>query len=402
MGITSQIYGLVNDAASDFMGSTAVRVKDTSSFVDLGRQISDIHTQDNPYAGLDSWFGALAVRIAKTEVMTRLYTRKERGVITDLLNFGAFVQRVYAALPTAGENFSWSASNGQNPPTITAKSPYDVTSTINISTKLFGLRGTWSIERKWSYHTIRDAFLDEASMAAFIDSFYTVIATSMNIDMEALENLAINTGIALCIHEGKATNLLQVYNSEVGELGVSLTVSNCMNSPDFLSKANQIIDDMRGFMKDPSVKFNVAGYQTYTKNAKLDVLKPFASASKFKLYSTAYNANMVMLEGYNEVNSWQGSGKDSAYDFEEASTIDIKNVGVYADESTGAAIEVKQSGVIAFLRDEEAIKAYFGDLYTWEVANPRERTTIHGEEAEVGYAVDPHMNMWAFYIADAT
>ena len=84
----------------------------------------------------------------------------------------------------------------------------------------------------------------------------------------------------------------------------------------------------------------------------------------------------------------------------EASKVDIKNVGVYADESTGAAIEVSQTGVIAFLRDEDAIKAYFGELYTWEVADPRQRRTIHGEQAETGYAVDPHMNMWVFYIAD--
>ena len=140
MGNTTQIYSLVNDAASDFLGSTAVRVKDTSSFVDLGRQLSDIHSETNPYAGLDSWFGALACRIARTEVMTRLYERVNRGVITDMLEFGAFVERVYAELPAAGENFAWSVSNGQNPPTITAKSPYDVTSTINIEVKFYGLR----------------------------------------------------------------------------------------------------------------------------------------------------------------------------------------------------------------------------------------------------------------------
>lgn len=401
MGITSQIYSIVNDAASDFLGKTAVRVKDTSSFVDLGRQLSEIHTADNPYAGLDQWFGALACRIAKTEVMTRLYEKADRGVITDKINFGCFVQRVYAALPAAGENFAWSASNGQNPPTITAQSPYGVNSTINISTKLFGKRGTWAIEKTWTYHTIRDAFLDEASMGAFIDSFYTVIASAMAIDMEALESLAINTAIALCIHNGKATNLLQVYNTGAP---TSLTVSTCLDSPDFLASANKIIDDFRGYMKKPSIKFNVAGYETWTPadKTRLDVLTEFASASKFRLYSNTYNPNMVEMQGYNEVPSWQGSGAytGGAYSFAEASKIDVKNVGVYADESTGAAIEVSQSGVVAFLRDEDAVKAYFGELYTYEVADPRQRRTIHGEEAETGYAVDPHCNMWVFYIAD--
>lgn len=403
MGITSQIYSIVNDAASDFLGKTAVRVKDTSSFVDLGRQLSEIHTADNPYAGLDQWFGALACRIAKTEVMTRLYEKADRGVITDKINFGCFVQRVYAALPAAGENFAWSASNGQNPPTITAQSPYGVNSTINISTKLFGKRGTWAIEKTWTYHTIRDAFLDEASMGAFIDSFYTVIASAMNIDMEALENLAINTAIALCIHNGKATNVLQVYNA-----GATTQVSfdSALSCPEFISSTLKLIDDFRGYMKKPSIKFNVAGYETWTpaEKTRLDVLTEFASASKFNLYANCYHSEMVEMQGYNEVPSWQGSGiySNGAHSFAEASKIDVKNVGVYADESTGAAIEVSQTGVIAFLRDEDAVKAYFGELYTYEVADPRQRRTIHGEEAETGYAVDPHCNMWVFYMADPT
>ena len=401
MGITQQIYSLVNDAASDFLGSTAVRVKDTSSFVDLGRQLSEIHTADNPYAGLDQWFGALACRIAKTEVMTRLYERQNRGVITDLINFGCFVQRVYSDLPAASENFAWSGSVGENPPTISPTSPYDVDSTINITTKLFGKRGPWAIEKTWSYHVIKDAFLDEASMGAFIDSFYTVISSKINIDMEDLEALAINTGIALCLHNGKATNLLQVYNQGAP---VSLQVSNCMSSADFLAFANKTIDDFRGYMKKPSIKFNVAGYKTWTPadKTRLDVLTEFASASKFNLYANSYHSEMVTMEGYEEVPSWQGSGiySSGAYDFMEASKVDIKNVGVYADSDTGAAIEVSQTGVIAFLRDEDAIKAYFGELYTWEMADPRQRRTIHGEEAETGYAVDPHLNMWVFYIAD--
>ena len=133
MGNVTQIYSIVNDAVSDFLGSTAVRVKDTGSFVDLGRQLSEIHSADNPYAGLDSFYGALACRIVKTEVFTRLYERSNRGIISDYIDFGAFVQRVYAELPSAVNNPAWQISNGENPPTITSKSPYDVNTTVNIT-----------------------------------------------------------------------------------------------------------------------------------------------------------------------------------------------------------------------------------------------------------------------------
>lgn len=402
MGNVTQIYSIVNDAVSDFLGSTAVRVKDTGSFVDLGRQLSEIHSADNPYAGLDSFYGALACRIVKTEVFTRLYERSNRGIITDYIDFGAFVQRVYAELPSAVNNPAWQISNGENPPTITSKSPYDVNTTVNISTLLFGKRGTWSIEVKMPYHQIKEAFLSESAMMAFIDAIYIQVSTSMNIDMEALENLACNTAIALCLHNGKATNLLQVYNNS--GVTVSLTVSNCLRNLDFLAFSNKFIDNMRGYFKKPSRKYNVAGYPTFTPTDKthLDVLTDFASSSKFYLESNVYHNDLIAMKGYEEVPYWQGEGKDGAFDFSESSKITIKNAAIYADEVSGDPIEISQTGVIAFLRDEDMVKAYFGELYSWEVANVRERATNHGEQAETGYAVEPHANGWVFYIADET
>lgn len=400
MGNVTQIYSLVNDSASDFLGSTAVRVKDTGSFVDLGRQLSEIHSADNPYAGLDSFYGALACRIVKTEVFTRLYERANRGIITDYMDFGAFVQRVYAELPSSVSTPAYAVSNGENPPTITSKSPYDVNTTVNISSLLFGKKGTWSIEVKMPYKQIKEAFLDESAMMAFIDAIYIQISTSMNIDMEALENLACNTAMAMCIHNNKATNLLQVYNNS--GVTVSLTVSNCLRNLDFLAFANKEIDNMRGYFKKPSRKFNVAGYPTFTgtDKAHLDVLTEFASSSKFYLESNVYHSDLIAMRGYEEVPYWQGEGNSAGYSFADSSKIKIKNASVYADESTGAPIEIEQGGIIAFLRDEDMVKAYFGELYSWEVANVRERCTNHGEQAETGYAVEPHANGWVFYIAD--
>ena len=400
MGNVTQIYGLCNDAVSDFLGTTDVRVKDTASFCDLGRQLSDIHTAENPYAGLDGFYGALALRIIKTEVFTRLYERAKRGVITDYQEYGAFIQRVYAALPSAVANPARAVSNGQNPPTITNHSPFEVTTTVNISTLIFGKKGTWSIEVVMPYHQIREAFLNESAMMAFIDAIYIQISTRMNMDMESLENLAINTAMALCIHNGKATNVLAKFN---GDSETPLLVADCFRSKDFLCFANKYIDDFRGYIKKPSTKYNVAGYPTFTgtDKARLDVLTEFASSSKFYLESNVFHDELVRMEGYTEVPYWQGCGDASEYDFAESSKIDVKHVDIYADSTTGAAVEISQSGIIAFLRDEDLVKAYFGDLYTWEVPNPRDRDTTHGEQAETGYAVDPHANGWVFYVADA-
>lgn len=392
MGNVTQIYQIVNDAVSDFLGTTAVRAKDTSSFVDLGRTLAQIHSATNPYDGYDSFYGALAARIAKTEIMVRLYEGSGRGVIADYIDFGAFVQRVYTDIPDAVENPVWSLSNGQNPPTITPHSPYDVDTVVNISAMIFGKRGTWSIEILKPYKQIKEAFLSESAMMALIDAIDLAVANSLAMEKEALENLAVATSIANCLQNGKATNLLAAYNTGAA---TPLTVANCLKSLDFLAFANKTIDNFRGYIKKPSRKYNTAGYVTFTPTdkAKLEVLTDFASASKFYLESNTYHDELVNMEGYSEVPYWQSPGTSGAFDFAESSKIIIQNDGVDDDPVTG-------TGIIAFLRDEEQVKAYFGEVESWSLPNPRDRSTIHGEQAETGYAVDPHLNAWVFYIAD--
>lgn len=401
MGNVTQIYSIVNAAVADFMGSYDVRAKDTTSFVDLGRALADITTESDPYHGYDSFFGALASRIARTEVFVRLYEKQNRRVLTDYIDFGAFVERVYMDLPTAVSNPAWAVSNGENPPTIGSYSPYGVTATVAMSALIFGKRGTWSIELKRPTVQIKEAFLNESAMMAFIDAIYIQISTSINSELEALESLAVNTAMANAIENGQKTNLLEVYNNS--GVAVTLTVSNCLKSMDFLAFANKTIDNLRGYMKKLSTKYNAAGYKTFTPEGKsvLECLTEFASASKFYLESTSFNANLVTMQGYTEVPYWQSPGDSGAFDFAEASKISIDNVDVKKNSETGLPVTVTQSGILAFLRDEDNVKAYFGERNTWEVVNPRERTVIHGEHADIGYAVDPHANAWVFYIAES-
>ena len=397
----TQIYSLVNGAGSDFLGTTGPRVTDTTSFVDLGRTLDGIFNEDNPYQGYDGFFGALVSRIAKTEIFVRLYEQNTRRVITDYIEFGAFVSRIYTTMVDATSNPTWSVSNGQNPPTITPHSPYDVSTTVAVSQKIFGKKGTWSVEINIPTVQIKSAFLNESQMGAFIDSIYMTISNSLSTQLEALENKAVNTAIANAIHNGQATNLLQVYNQE--STGVSLTVSTCLKDLKFIAFANEQISNMRGYMKKMSGKYNSAGYKTFTPEGKsvLEVLTKFASASKFYLESNSYNSSLVALDGYQEVPYWDSPGQGSAIPtFADISTIDIKNFDVYNSGTPAVAVEVKQSGIIACLRDEDCIKAYFGQRRAWEEVNKRDETVVHGEKAEIGYALEPKANCWVFYIAD--
>ena len=387
----TQIYGILNDAVSDVLGNQAPRVKDTTSFVDLGRAMADA----NMY---DAFYGALACRISKTVAFVRLYERNNRRVITDAQEFGAYVQKIYTELPADVADPTWSVSNGQNPPTISTANPYDVSTIVNISAKIYGKKGVWAIEVKFPTKQIKEAFLSAEAMGAFIDSLYTTIETRMNLDMEQTETLAVATSIANSVENGQSTNLLQVYNQEFGK---TLQVSMALNDVSFLAYASEKITRMSKNMKRMSKVFNAASYPTFTPDDKLvvEVLSEFASKAQFLLHSNTFHEELVKLPGYNEIDYWQGSG--TGFAFADTSTIKIKNVDIKNNGATPpVAVEVAQSGILAFLRDEENVKAYYSDRETWEMPNPRERTIVHGEQAEKGFAVDPHANAWVFYIAD--
>ena len=381
----SQIYSIINGAVSDILGDQAPRVRDTTTFADLGRTMANV----NMY---DAFYGALACRISKTVAFVRMYERNERRVITDSHDFGAYVQKIYTELPDAVANPAWSVSNGSNPPSISSSNPYDVTTVVNVSAMIYGKKGTWAIEIVLPTRQIKEAFLSLEAMGAFIDSLYMTIENSMVLDMEATESLAVNTAIASAIHAENATNLLAVYNDEHQQ---SLQVSMALNDVSFLAFASEKINRMAKNMRKMSKLFNASSYATFTPEDKLilEVNTEFAQKAQYFLKSNTYHENLIAMPGYNEIDYWQGSG--TSFAFADTSKIYIKNDDIDKNNA------IEQGGIIAFLRDEENVKAYYSDRESWELPNPRNRTIVHGEQAEKGFAVDPHANAWVFYIANS-
>lgn len=382
-----QIYNLVNDAVSDFLGNQAPTVKDTSDFVSLGQTIAAADKYD-------AFFGALATRIAKTEAWVRLYKRNTRKIITDAQEYGAFVQKILVSLPSAVQNHVFAASDGQNPPTITRYDPHGVTTTINVSALLFGFKGVWDIEVVIPRKQIKEAFLNEAGMMVFINAVYTQIENAFQIEQEAIEALADCTAIITAYAAGNATNLLAEYQTDTGD--TSLTKTTCKNSIEFLGWSSGFINDKRKYMQKMSTIYNAGGYSTFTPEGScvVEVLQAYATKCQFKLRSNTYHQELVQLPLYNEVQSWMGGGTSDAWD-------DVSSVKIEHDAVNGGS-EVDIAGVVAFIRDEENVKAYFSDREAWEDVNKRDGITTHAEHAEKGYGVNANANAWVFYIDDVT
>lgn len=379
--LVKQIPGLVNDAVKDALGkSYDASVADTSDIVSLGKTLASV---DNGYEG---WFKALAKRIAKTVYFVRTYEGTNRSVLRDEHEYGAFIQKVYYEMPQAVNNPVWEIPNSDGE--YKQKSPYDVDTTIGVSSIIFGGKGTWSIEIVRPIKQIKQAFLNPSEMGAFIDGIYTVIMNAFKLEEERLVALAVNTAIAVALDGGIAVNILAKFNDETNQ---ELTKSQAIRNADFIRFATYEMSQLITNMGKMNTAFNKAKYETFTSgdNLVVEMLSRFASASDMYLQSDTFHKELVALPNYESVPYWQTSGVN--FDFDACSSINIKHDDLYGEE-------IIQDGIIAFIHDKENVACYFGDRDSWEMVNPRSDVVIHGERAEKGFAVDDHANAVVFYM----
>ena len=111
--------------------SAAAQTLETTDLVSLGKAIGN--------AGLiEGFFGALCNRLAKTVYFIRVYDPvSKRAILRDEHEFGAFVQKVYYAAPDFVDNEEYTVPDNSSPTKYQTKSPYDVTTTVAISAKIF-------------------------------------------------------------------------------------------------------------------------------------------------------------------------------------------------------------------------------------------------------------------------
>lgn len=387
--LVTQIKDIVNDAVEDALGKSAnLQELDSSDIVSLGKAISE-------YDAYEGFFGALANRIVRTIYFIRTYEGSRRNILRDEHEYGAFIQKVYYEMPEAVDNPTWNIPTALG--AYTQASPYDVSTTIAVSSLIFGGKGTWSIEIIRPMEQIKSAFLDSASMMNFIDGIYLAVENAFKLQEDTLVSLAANTAMAAAIKGGKSRNLLTEYNTNHAD--ATLTVAEALESADFLKYASKEINRTIKNMGKMSTVYNVDGYTTFTPKDRMvvEILAEFASASDMYLQADTFHDELVKLPNYEEVPYWQGSG--SAFAFADCSSINVTNGALADPDDESDDGNVEQSGIICFLHDIENVAAYFGHRRSWELPNPRSEVMIHGEKAEKGFAVDTHANGIVFYMA---
>lgn len=393
--IIKQKYSVVNDAISDALGKNgSISTLNTTDLVSLGKSLANMQL-------LEGWYAAMANRIVKTVYFVRVYGQRQRSVLRDEHEYGAFVQKVYYKAPDFVSNPEYGLPQAPVSPsteyTYNQTSPYDVSAVVEVTASVFGGQGTLALEFVRPIDQIRTAFLSESEMIRFIDGLYVAADNKIKMAEEELTDLAVNTAIAYDVDNNKVRNLLTEYNTLLPDDATPLTAGEAVRDADFLRFACMEIGQTIDFMGEMSTIYNVEGYETFTdrENMVLELLGFFEKSLEVNLQADTFHKDLVSLgTGFEIVPRWQRLKNNVAQDFASISSIKIQNSAI----NSGNALTV--NGVVAFLHDVEHVACYFGHRRTWEKYNERDDVMIHGDTMRKGYAVDGHANGIVFIVAD--
>lgn len=380
MSDVMQIYSIMNEVGKQALGEKAITVVDTQSFTSLGKKVlkSDTDTEN--------FLNKLTDRIAITVYAVRNYLGINKNLMREPFDYGVIVQKIHVEMPEAKENNAWKIGEQGYTPT------YAPVIKPTVSQKLFNKLSTWEIDVTIPDFMLKTAFLNESSMATFIDAIFTAMNNAMVMCVDNNANLIRANFIGNKIHSAKPTqaiNLLKEYNTLTN---AGLTVASCLRDVEFLKWATMQISLWTKRMRVMSKLFNEDSNSKFTSGEYLvlDVLQDFASSTATFLQSDTYHKELVALPMYNEVPYWQGSGETFAF-------ADTSKISVKIDATT----EVTQGGVIAVAYDYNAIGTTINEPRSTTERNNKDEYTNYYNKATIGCFNDLGENGIVFYIAES-
>lgn len=385
----NQVYTILNSVIEQMQGESAVAITDLTGIIQLGKTvIADAVTKDN-------FLATLVDRIGKTIISQRPYSADVLSVLNDSFEYGAVLQKIYVEPMVAETSPQWGLTDG------TAVDQY-VVAKPTVHQHLFEGINTWQVTVTIPDIQLKSAFTSAEQMAAFIDAIYTAMHNSMEVQLEAMVNLAYCNFIGeRMVHTAVSSghtvvNLLTDYNTMKGFTGdnaaSALSATDAMGSSDFLKFATKTINLYLKNMAKMSTLFNAAGYKRFTlpEYARVTVLSEFASAVTSYLESDTYHNDMVKLPNYIEVPYWQGSGETLSFD--SASLVNIV---------TASGYDVEQDGVVCLITDKDALGITIQNRRSKSAYNNNGEYTNFFEKADMGYYNDLSENGIVFVISSA-
>ena len=329
---TTQIYTLVNQCASESMGSTAVAVRDTSTLVSLGTTV--LSSQTNTEAFLNT----LTQMIGKNIIHGRKYRNKFGDINLSDFEYGAIVRKISVEIPDAVEDPSYDLTDGESIDPWTIKKP-------TVKQKLFVTRTPYMFSVTISRELLKEAFTNEAGMESLISYIFSQTRNAIELSLENLGRSTYVNYLAEVGGTGREIKLLTLYKAESGD--ENITAANALLDQKFMAWAMGEINSYIDYLTDMSKSYNDGSISRFTPYAdqRLKVLTKFIRRAETTVQYAAFNEKRVSLSGYEKVNYWQGAQTP------------MKIMAKRASDGTEKSLD----NIVAVLHDRDALGTYKHD-----------------------------------------
>ena len=346
---TNQIYTIVNEVNAEAFGENALSVVNTEGLISLGNAVlsSTVNTE--------SFLNTLVQRIGRTIISFRQYRNKLGDMVLNDFEYGAILQKIRVHLTDAETDPAYALADGESVDPWVINKP-------DVEQKLFVTRTPYLFHVTIARKQLKDAFINEAAMGAFIGAVFGQVRNSIEVSLENLGRACINNMIAEFTPgtpsgEGATATtlnhevaLVTLYNTargfKEGDDGY-VDADTALFDDAFMRYAVSVIKSYSDNLTDMSTLYNDGSIESFTprEDQRLKVLTKFQRVLETVVQYSAFNEEMVELNAYSVVNFWQSA----------------KTPGTVNIARTSDGAEIKAENVIAVLYDRDALGIYKRD-----------------------------------------
>ena len=368
-------------------GAAPVANEDLSNIVDIGKTVISFTGQGNE--NYDSFMRNLIDQVGKVMFVDRKYTSQAPNILKDGWEYGSILQKVRCEVPDARDNATWDLFNYPVNGGAAYPDPFEL-SKPSAQAKFFNSKATYEVPITLTDIQLRESFRSAEEFGRFVAVIENRIAMKITLINDGLIMATIDNLIGQTLNGtgGKVVNLLALYNGASG----TLTAAEALTDKEFLRFASATIAKYKKYVAQAGSLYNAGNYVTFTPAERLKFIAntEFAKALDAYLYSDTFNEEFVKLDGYSEVAFWQGSGTDNG----DRLTVDVKI------DVDGTATEVKNTGVLAVMFDDEAAAVCNQNYRVTSQYNGRGEYTNYFYKWDAMYMNDVEENCVVFTIAD--
>ncbi len=338
----TQIYPIVNEIFQQMTGEKEIEAVDTASLVAVGQRITNL-------GKTDLYLNSLSRRIGKTIDSFRAYTSQYSDLHRSQMEWGAYVQKLYAEMPDAVDDVLYDVGkmDGKSVDQWIINNP-------KVHQKIFDKVTPYSFFITMQTKLLREAFLSAGAMQNLISQIFGKVQNKIAFVMEELGRLCVNNFILNTKNE-QHYHLVTMFNANKSA-GQQTTTAKCLDNADFLRFAVNTINVVSDKMMGMSVQYNAEGLHRFTPKAKQHfyILSDFINKLQTVVAYAAFNKEEIMAHPNIKLPYWQASSTPNDANYYDTITA-IKGT---VSDNTGSTVEKNLNNVVAIIFDYDAMGTF--------------------------------------------